>query len=98
MIAQRAEENGATGLREVYHYTVEGDGKSLAELRTVQDWVFRPQIRSVRGVAEVNTWGGDERQIHVVVDPTTLSSRALTLGCASHRLKVEIDGIGVEFA
>ena len=70
----------ATGLGEVFHYTVEGEGKSLAELRTAQDWVIRPQLRSVRGVAEVNAWGGDERQIQVVVDPTALHARDLGLG------------------
>jgi cobalt-zinc-cadmium resistance protein CzcA len=70
----------ATGLGEVFHYLVTGAGRSLAELRTVQDWVIKPQMRSVPGVAEVNTWGGDERQIQVVVDPVNLESRGLTLG------------------
>lgn len=69
----------ATGLGEVFHYLVTGTGKSLAELRTVQDWVVKPQMRSVPGVAEVNTWGGDERQVHVVVDPVALEKRGLTL-------------------
>lgn len=70
----------ATGLGEVFHYLVTGPGKSLAELRTVHDWVIKPQMRSVPGVAEVNTWGGDERQIQVVVDPVALEKRGLTLG------------------
>ena len=70
----------ATGLGEVFHYLVTGAGKSLAELRTVHDWVIKPQMRSVPGVAEVNTWGGDERQIQVVVDPARLEARGLTLG------------------
>ena len=70
----------ATGLGEVFHYLVTGPGKSLAELRTIQDWVIKPQMRSVPGVAEVNTWGGDERQVQVIVDPVHLQSRGLTLG------------------
>ena len=57
-----------------------GSGRTLAELRTVHDWVIRPQLRSVAGVAEVNTWGGDERQVQVVVDPARLQARGLTLG------------------
>ena len=69
----------ATGLGEVFHYLVTGADKSLAELRTVHDWIIRPQMRSVPGVAEVNTWGGDERQVHVVVDPVALEKRGLTL-------------------
>ena len=69
----------ATGLGEVLHYLVTGPGRSLAELRAAHDWIIRPQMRSVPGVAEVNTWGGDERQIHVVVDPAALAARGLTL-------------------
>ncbi len=69
----------ATGLGEIFHYVVTGAGKSLAELRTVQDWIIKPQLRSVPGVAEVNTWGGDERQIHVRVDPLDLAKHDLTL-------------------
>ncbi|MBK9264988.1 MAG: efflux RND transporter permease subunit [Polyangiaceae bacterium] len=69
----------ATGLGEVFHYIVSGKDKSLSELRTAQDWIIEPQLRSVRGVAEVNAWGGDERQLHVVVDPRNLQQRGLTL-------------------
>lgn len=71
----------ATGLGEVFHYILTSDdgSKDLAELRTIHDWVVKPQLRSVPGVAEVNAWGGDERQIHVVVDPTGLHSRGLKL-------------------
>ncbi len=69
----------ATGLGEVFHYLVLGEGKSLAELRTVQDWVVKPQLRAVPGVAEVNTWGGDERRVEVVVDPQALQKFGLSL-------------------
>ena len=69
----------ATGLGEVVHYLVTGRGRSLAELRTVHDWILRPQLRSVRGIAEVNAWGGEERRVEVRVDPVELRRRALTL-------------------
>lgn len=69
----------ATGLGEVFHYLVTGAGKSAAELRTVQDWIIRPQLVSVPGVAEVNSWGGDEREFQVTIDPVTLQSRGLAL-------------------
>jgi cobalt-zinc-cadmium resistance protein CzcA len=68
----------ATGLGEVLHYVVRGD-LPPSELRAIHDWTIRPQLRSVPGVAEVNAWGGDERQFHVVVDPSQLHARALTL-------------------
>jgi len=70
----------ATGLGEVFHYLVQGEGKSLEELRTVHDWIIAPQLRSVPGVAEVNSWGGDEKQWHVVVDPRRLQKYGLSLG------------------
>jgi cobalt-zinc-cadmium resistance protein CzcA len=73
----------ATGLGEVFHYLVTRDAKAseqnIADLRTVQDWIIKPQLASVPGVAEVNSWGGEERQIQVVVDPSALQARGLTL-------------------
>jgi len=69
----------ATGLGEVFHYLLTAKDKTLAELRTLHDWVVKPQMRSVAGVAEVNTWGGDERRLEIVVDPEELAKRGLTL-------------------
>ena len=69
----------ATGLGEVFHYLVTGEGRSPAELRQAQDWLIKPQLRAVRGVAEVNSWGGDERQVHVVVDSQALRRYGLSL-------------------
>jgi cobalt-zinc-cadmium resistance protein CzcA len=70
----------ATGLGEVFHYLVSGDAsKSLAEVRSAHDWILRPQLRAVPGVAEINAWGGLERQLQVVVDPLELQKRDLSL-------------------
>ncbi len=69
----------ATGLGEVFHYLVTGEDHTLAELREAQDWIVRPQLAAVRGVAEVNSWGGEERQVQVVVDPAALRERGLAL-------------------
>jgi cobalt-zinc-cadmium resistance protein CzcA len=69
-----------TGLGEVYHFTVEGDGHSLMDLRTVLDWQIAFRLRSVPGVVEVNTWGGLAKQYHVVVDPQKLVAYRLSLG------------------
>jgi cobalt-zinc-cadmium resistance protein CzcA len=69
----------ATGLGEVFHYVVHGEGRSLAELRTAQDRIVAPQLRTVPGVAEVNAWGGDERRVEVVFDPAALRRYDLTL-------------------
>jgi len=78
----------ATGMGEIFMYTVEADAKALkkdgtpyttTDLRTLQDWVIRPQLRNIPGVAEVNTIGGYERQIHVTPDPAQLVALNLTL-------------------
>ncbi len=69
----------ATGLGEVFHYLVTGEGKTLEELRTAHDWIIRPQLRSVPGSAEVNAWGGEERQLQVLVDPARLAGFRLSL-------------------
>jgi cobalt-zinc-cadmium resistance protein CzcA len=69
----------ATGLGEVFHYLVTAKDKTIAELRTLHDWVVKPRMSSVPGVAEVNTWGGDERRLEILVDPVELGNRGLTL-------------------
>ncbi|MBK9258212.1 MAG: efflux RND transporter permease subunit [Polyangiaceae bacterium] len=84
----------ATGLGEVFHYLVSGEDKSLSELRTANDWIVKPQLRSVRGVAEVNAWGGDERQIHVVVDPKELQRRGLTLSQLAEAIEQNNANVG----
>jgi cobalt-zinc-cadmium resistance protein CzcA len=78
----------ATGLGEIFMYTVEAkpgarkpDGTpwTSTDLRTLQDWVIRPQLRNVTGVTEVNTIGGYARQIHITPDPARLRTLGFTL-------------------
>ena len=72
----------ATGLGEIFMYTVSSsDGANLSptELRTVQDWIVRPQLRQTPGVVEVNTIGGYTRQYHVLPDPDLLLAHDLTM-------------------
>jgi cobalt-zinc-cadmium resistance protein CzcA len=69
----------STGLGEIFQYTVESPGKDLTELRTLQDWVVKRQLRTVPGVAEVNTFGGYEKQYHVLIRPEALIKHDLTL-------------------
>ena len=84
----------ATGLGEVFHYLVTGADKSLAELRTIQDWIIKPQLRSVPGVAEVNTWGGDERQVQVVIDPAKLQQYDVSLAELAEALEANNANVG----
>ncbi len=78
----------ATGLGEILHYTVRSTDpeRPLEELRTLQDWVIKPELRKVPGIAEINSWGGLQRQFHVVVDPAALVSFGMTLGDVTEAL------------
>lgn len=77
----------ATGLGEIFMWTVESkegaghpDGKPYTpvDLRTIQDWIIKPQLRNVPGVTEVNTIGGAERQFHVTPYPEKMIAYGLT--------------------
>ncbi|MPS93670.1 CusA/CzcA family heavy metal efflux RND transporter [Comamonas sp.] len=77
----------STGLGEVYQYTLDhpDDGEreltqaELTERRTIQDWVARPLLRSIPGVAEINSQGGYVKQYQVLVDPARLRHYNLTV-------------------
>lgn len=69
----------STGLGEIYQYTLESPTRSPMELRTIQDWLVSPQLRSIAGVNEVNSFGGFVKQYHVLVDPARLLKYKLTL-------------------
>ena len=67
-----------TPLGEMFMFTLEGD-LPLAEKRALLDWVIRPQLRTVPGVADVNSLGGEVRTFEVVPDPQNLATRGLAL-------------------
>ena len=62
----------STGLGEVFQYTLESPNHDLMELRTLQDWVIRPILRTASGIAGVDSFGGFVRQFQVVADPAAL--------------------------
>jgi len=69
----------STGLGEIYQYTLESEGRSPMDLRTLQDWVIAPQLRPIAGVNEVNSFGGFVKQYHLLVDPNRLLKFGITL-------------------
>lgn len=74
----------SSGLGEIYQYTLESpDGKEtadhLTELRTVQDWIVRPILKNISGVADVNSFGGYVKQYQIIVDPQRLIKYNLSL-------------------
>ena len=68
-----------TGLGDIFQFTVEGEGVSAMERRTILDWVIAPRLRAVPGVTEVNAWGGLPKQYQVVVDSAQLVKYGLSL-------------------
>lgn len=77
----------STGLGEIFQYTLdhpsddtrELSDEELTERRTIQDWVVRPMLRSIQGVAEINSMGGYKKQYHVLINPERLRHYDLTL-------------------
>lgn len=68
----------STGLGEVFHYVVTGKGNDVTDLRTIHDWIVKPPMRTVRGAAEINSWGGYKKQFQVRIDPDRLVKHDLT--------------------
>ena len=71
-----------TGLGEIFMYTISSEDGAIhdpMELRTVQDWIVRPQLRQAPGVVEVNTIGGYAKQFHILPDPDKLLAYDLSL-------------------
>lgn len=69
----------STALGEIYQYVVFGEGYSLTELRSIQDWLVAPQLKTVSGVTEVSSFGGFVRQYDVVVDAGALREHGIGL-------------------
>lgn len=86
----------STGLGEVFHYVVRSKdpNRTLTELREIQDWVIKPELRKVPGVAEVNSWGGFEKQFHVVAQPERLVKYGLTLEQLIDALQASNQNVG----
>lgn len=68
-----------TPLGEMYMFTVEGEGLSLAERRSILDWVIRPALRTVPGVADINALGGEVRSYEVIPDLVKLNASGITI-------------------
>ncbi len=69
----------ASGVGQIFWYTVEGEGHSLRDLRSLQDWFIRYQLNAVPGVAEVASVGGHVQQYQIDVDPNRLRAYAIPL-------------------
>jgi len=97
----------STGLGEVFHYVLTYEGydfsqplsaeeriKKITELRTLHDWMVKPQLRSIPGVAEVNSWGGYEKQYQVRLDPSRLIKHGLTFDQVTEAVQANNRNVG----
>ena len=89
----------STGLGEIVQFVLTVDAKApraygLMELRTLLDWFIKPQLRTVPGVVEVNSYGGEQQQYEVLIDPVKLVSFKLTLPQVIAALKQNNQNVG----
>jgi len=84
----------ATGVGQVFWYTLESDEMNLRDLRTVQDWFVRYQLNSVPGIAEVATVGGFIQQYQIEVDPNKLRSVNIPLSTVIEAVEKSNNNVG----
>jgi len=83
----------STGLGEVFHYIVVSDSEDPTDARTNQDWLLKPQLLAVPGVAEINSWGGFERQYVILFDPDKLARYDLSLDDIVNSLRDDLGNV-----
>lgn len=91
----------ATGVGWVYQYVVQGAERTLAELRSIQDWSIRYQLAKAEGVAEVASVGGFVRQYQVIVDPQKLQAYGIPLTKLTEAIRasnIDVGGRSIEMA
>jgi Cu(I)/Ag(I) efflux system membrane protein CusA/SilA len=84
----------ATGVGQVFWYTLESDGMNLRDLRTLQDWFVRYQLNSVPGVAEVASVGGYVQQYQIDVDPNKLRAYSIPLSTVVEGVQRSNNNVG----
>src|SRR5204863_6371529 len=86
-----------TGTGQIYLYQIVGQGKSNQELRTIQDWVVKLQLRTVPGVADVLSFGGDVKQYQVIVDQQALVNYNIPLKSLFEAIQSNNQNTGANF-
>ena len=86
-----------SGLGQVYQYYLQGEGYSLMELREIQDWIVKFQLRTVPGVTEILSFGGEVKQYQVQLNPDLLQKYDITLDEVLEVLKANNRNVGGNF-
>jgi len=76
----------STAFGELYQYTLSGPISPM-DLKDLQEWVIKSQLRTIPGVSEINTWGGQTKQFQVIVDPAMLEQYGLSLHDVATRIE-----------
>lgn len=87
----------ATGLGLVYLYYLEGPGYSPIELRTIQDWLVKYELKSVPEVSQVLSIGGDVKQFQILVTPHSLLKYDVTISELAEKIKANNQNVGASF-
>lgn len=87
----------STGLGEILYLRLKNPRLTLLERRRLMDWVVRPQLRTVQGLADVNIWGGEVRQMQVRVDPARLREFGLDLASLNQAIAANNSNGGGSF-
>jgi cobalt-zinc-cadmium resistance protein CzcA len=87
----------ATGLGMVYLYYLEGPGTSTMELRTIQDWLIKFELKSIPEVSQVLSIGGDVKQYQILIDPQRLLKYGLTVSRVVDQVKKNNQNVGASF-
>ena len=87
----------ATGLGLVYLYYLEGDDYTTIELRTLQDWLVKYELKSVPEVSQVLSIGGDVKQYQILIDPNALLQYGLTVSDVAERVRENNQNTGASF-
>jgi heavy metal efflux system protein len=77
----------ATAFGELYQYTLEGKDMSSMELKDLQEWQIKNQLRTIPGVSDINTWGGESKEFQIKVDPALLAQYGLDLHDVAQRVE-----------
>jgi cobalt-zinc-cadmium resistance protein CzcA len=87
----------ATGLGLVYLYYLEGENYSTLELRTIQDWLVKYELKSVPEVSQVLSIGGDVKQFQILVSPHSLLKYGLSISDLAKRIRENNQNVGASF-
>lgn len=76
-----------TGLGEIYQFTVQNDHMTLMQIEELLDWQIAPQLRTVKGIVEVNSFGGEDKQYQILLDPKRLQAAGVSISQVADALE-----------